>query len=205
MDIVTNRISSNTCINVGKETKIYEIFDEIKVTKNKISKDIFEYLKYQTKTIHSKLYHFSLTEYYTQIQKQQSILSAWETQKIIKNIIEHYNNYIKQISKNNRFQSQKDFSITYYKKTKYGKNGDLLYKKGDVKEFSLKMKTTSTTNLLNYIKYINISEIETKAFNFKSSLKTLKNSFLLENDISKKAGYNKKKKDTFYSFAKNFK
>ena len=173
MSYVVNRISSHNCINNNKYNDLIIHFNKVKKIKNKISNDVFNYIK-DKKNLHIELDFFTSKEYRESFNQKQ--ITSWELQKLTIHVLDHYNNYIKDIVKNHKFKTQKKIVKKYYKRnTKYNN-------KGDLKEYSITFKSTLLSNILNYLKYVDITLIESKTFNFNDiisiyigKIETLKN------------------------------
>ena len=146
--IKTKRISSSSIINENKKNSLVEHFVFVKSLKNKISSYIFnnrsDILSIQKKNeliSHYKIFNCSK-------------LYSWEIQKIFQQSIDFYSNWMDKITSNNKFFVQKEYKIIRYKRKVTNKAGDLIANKGDLKSASIIPKSTSLTNLMNWLIFV---------------------------------------------------
>jgi transposase len=184
--IKIKRISHNKLTNKNKNDFLKDHFEEIKRIKNEISEDIFKYIKKEiNNSLNIDLYQFKLSEYRNKKTEFDNHLTSFEFQKITGNIIDHYNNYLKKLIQNKHFGTY-NFIPVYYKKSKLinnsvnksvnKKNNKLinksqyLYQKGDFKEYKIIENKTILSNLVNYLKFVNINNIINYSFNFNQNI-----------------------------------
>ena len=99
-----HRITNHSLINKGKKDFLLNHFHEVKIIKNKISLDMFNYIQNMNKIEHKFSYQFLLKEYSNQFN--QNILTSNEFQKVVKTIGIFYEEYLKRVTLNKIFQIQ---------------------------------------------------------------------------------------------------
>ena len=152
--IKTNRISSSSIINENKKNRLVNHFSFVKNFKNTISKHIFDNRNYllssESKNIlisHSK--NFNCEELY-----------SWEVQKIFQQSVDFYSNWMDKIISNNKFFIQKEFKIIRYKRKVVNNKGETIAFKGDFKSYSFINKSTSLTNLMNWLIFVEENNLD---------------------------------------------
>ena len=152
--IKTNRISSSSIINENKKNRLVHHFSFVKNFKNTISKHIFDNRSYllssENKNIlisHSK--NFNCEELY-----------SWEVQKIFQQSVDFYSNWMDKIISNNKFFIQKEFKIIRYKRKVVNNKGETIAFKGDFKSYSFINKSTSLTNLMNWLIFVEENNLD---------------------------------------------
>lgn len=137
----TVRISSRY-MNIGKLDKIKEHDENVIALKNRMSLFVHDHLDELLKT---KFLTF-VNKYYKQFE---SVLFAWETQKLFMMICRQYLVAVDRYIKNTRFDVQVDIHREYYKRNVNG------HVKGELRESRLVKKPSSLSGLLKYLLYIN--------------------------------------------------
>ena len=159
-NIKTKRISSSAIINSKKKNALIQHFKFVKNFKNNISYYIFN----NKAMLCSEDSKKELASHFKLFKTPE--LYSWEVQKIFHQSIDFYSNWMDKLILNNKFILQKEFKITYYKRDVKSKSGEILSKKGDVKDTSFISKHSSLTRIMNWLVFIEESSID-------SSLKSL--------------------------------
>ena len=191
-----NRISNHSEINKNKKSILLEHFDQVKAIKNQISLDIYNYLKLDTfneellsfNNFYPDFKPFHLAKYLNSLQSslKENYLTANEIQKVAKSITHMYENTYSDITSSFKFKIQSNVTVKLYKRKTKSNNV------GDVKLFQLEFKTTKLTNLMNYLKFINIDKLMKKEFNFINIIDNLIEQLsLIEDEKKRKTLLNK--------------
>lgn len=151
----TKRISSSSITNKKKKERLIEHFDFVKNHKNRISRHIFNNKELLLTTESKKRLMSHAKEFNT------DQLYSWEVQTMFKQSLDFYENWLDKLTMNNKFFIQKDYLITYYKRNVTSEAGHILNKKGSVKTKELIQKSTPLTQLMNWLMYVEESEIDT--------------------------------------------
>lgn len=180
-NLKTKRISSSVIINTAKKERLIDHFTFVKNHKNRISRHIFNH-KNLLLNADSKKELISHAKLFNTDQ-----LYSWEVQTMFKQSLDFYENWLDKLTMNNKFFIQKEFLITYYKKNMTSKAGHTIYRKGTVKDKELVEKSTNLTQLMNWLMYVEESNIDTvlksipddilkkdKAIQFNNRLATLR-------------------------------
>lgn len=150
----TKRITSLPCANLGKKARINAHFSFVHDLKNEISDFIYTH-RFKLLNNESKKH---LKTLYKRFNNDQ--MRAWEVQKIFQTTMDFYENSLKKQFQNNTFQVQKTFKIIRYKKIVRNKNKEIIRQKGDLKNKELIKKNTPLTNIMNWLLYIEESELD---------------------------------------------
>lgn len=134
------RVSSIFDTNDAKLKSLQEHFNVVHLVKNEMAEHILanKHLlltkdgRYELSSQHYKL--FSTDE-----------LSAWETQQIFADVADMYINALKKRNANQPFAIQSKFEVIRYKKDIKSQSGEVVAKKGDLKTFEVKKKSTLLT------------------------------------------------------------
>jgi len=126
-------------LNQKKEQEIYDKAFQLRLVKNYISetifKDIAKYKEYSKVDLIKELAPTILNPYLTQKDIEYAIVEVWTT----------YRNKIDLIKKNIEFKVQDKIVIKYYQ------NSSKSYKKGDLRLFEVKLKSTKFTQVMSFL------------------------------------------------------
>lgn len=168
----TDRITSLSVANAGKKAKLDFHFAMVRQIKNTVSEDIFEHIA--AHSIHS-LYDLKLSA--NLCRYDTTHLTKWELQKMTAGVIDLYTNRYKAIARNKTFAVQEKIIVRRYRRDTRS------HRKGDVKEYALKMRQTPLSMLLNYCKYIAPGAIDALEIGYRKK----KSSGEIEENPGKKA------------------
>ncbi len=150
----TNRISSSSIINENKKNRLVNHFSFVKKFKNTISKHIFDNRSYLL-SIESKNILISQAKNFN-----CEALYSWEVQKIFQQSVDFYSNWMDKIISNNKFSIQKEFKIIRYKRKVVNNKGETIAFKGKFKSYSFINKSTSLTNLMNWLIFVEENNLD---------------------------------------------
>ena len=90
---------------------------------------------------------------YTQFQSD--FLNAWERQGIFHDIVDHYAESIKRHIRSQSFHVQRGVKHTTYKRdVKHRVTGEILHRKGNIKNYTILFKKTRLSSVMSYMMYI---------------------------------------------------
>lgn len=150
----TNRISSSSIINENKKNRLVHHFSFVKKFKNTISKHIFDNRSYLL-SVESKNILISHAKNFN-----CEALYSWEVQKIFQQSVDFYSNWMDKIISNNKFFIQKEFKIIRYKRKVVNNKGETIAFKGKFKSYSFINKSTSLTNLMNWLIFVEENNLD---------------------------------------------
>ncbi len=125
-------------LNDKKYQEIYQKAKDINLFKNKISKLIQEDI-----ITHSNMSKFDFIKKYT--KGKINNLTGKDKEWAVTEVMTTYKNSFKRVKTNLNFKIQKSVSIKFYKKNTFSN------KRGDLKSFELKYKTTRLTKTLSFL------------------------------------------------------